>query len=49
MALVFLGMGVLTLFTNYFAAMGALRYVFGVIFFVFSFYRVFQIWQEFRS
>lgn len=49
MVLVFLAMGVLTLFTDYFSNMGVLRYVFGIIFFVFSFYRGYQIWQELRS
>ena len=49
MALIFFGMGVLTLFTNYFSTMGALRFVFGVVFFIFSIYRAFQIWQELRS
>jgi hypothetical protein len=49
MAVIFLAMGVLTMFTNYFATMGGLRYVFGVVFFIFSFYRAYQIWQEYRS
>lgn len=49
MSLIFFGMGVLTLFTNYFASMGALRFVFGVVFFIFSIYRAIQIWQELRS
>jgi uncharacterized membrane protein len=49
MALIFLGMGILTLFTNYFSTMGALRIVFGIVFFIFSIYRTYQIWHEFRS
>lgn len=49
MTLIFLAMGVLTLFTNYFMTMGALRIVFGIVFFIFSIYRAYQIWQEFRS
>jgi hypothetical protein len=50
MALVFMGMAVLTLFTNYFSAMSAvLRIIFGIVFLIFSIYRGFQIWNELRS
>jgi len=50
MALVFLGMAVLTLFTNYFSTMSAaLRIIFGIVFLIFSIYRGYQIWNEIRS
>ncbi|HET9571419.1 MAG TPA: hypothetical protein VFP20_08450 [Bacteroidales bacterium] len=49
MSLVFLGMGVITLFTNYFSNMSAtLRIVFGIVFLIFSIYRGYQIWSEIR-
>ncbi len=50
MALIFLTMAIVTLFTNYFSTMSAtLRILFGIVFLIFSIYRGFQIWQEFRS
>jgi len=50
MALIFLGMAVITLFTNYFSMMSAtLRIIFGIVFLIFSIYRAYQIWTEFRS
>jgi len=49
MSLIFLGMGIMTLFTNYFSSMGSLRIVFGIVFFIFSIYRAYQTWHDFRS
>lgn len=50
MALIFLGMAVLTLFTHYFSTMSTtLRILFGIVFLIFSIYRGYQIWKELRS
>jgi len=50
MSLLFLGMAVLTVFTNYFSAMSmTLRIIFGIVFLIFSIYRAYQIWNELRS
>lgn len=50
MALIFLGMAVLTLFTNYFSTMSSsLRIIFGIVFLLFSIYRGYQFWRELRS
>lgn len=50
MALIFLGMAVLTLFTNYFSTMpSALRIIFGIVFLIFSIYRGYQFLSELRS
>jgi hypothetical protein len=50
MSLIFLGMAVLTLFTNYFSTMSStLRIVFGIVFLLFSIYRGYQFIQELRS
>jgi len=50
MALIFLAMGILTLFTNYFSTMSTtLRILFGVVFLIFSIYRGYLIWKELQS
>jgi len=49
MALIFLAIGIVTLFTDYFNTMGNLRILFGIVFLVFSFFRAYLIWKELRS
>lgn len=49
MALIFLAMGIVTLFTDYFSTMGNLRILFGIVFLVFSCFRFYLIWKELRS
>ena len=50
MALIFLGMAILLLFTNYFSTMpSTLRILFGIVFLLFSIYRGYQLLRELRS